>query len=131
MEHLGEVALDAAVRSLDSRDYQPPVAEPWDTPPAVGKDAPDAEAVAMVDAIQEQALSLGWKHDRLYAAGKPSSQNRGLVSYLNPGDLIGEVTRESIEIILPNNVCQRFYNPDVDQPWIRRTVAGPRLIPQK
>jgi hypothetical protein len=43
----------------------------------------------MVDAIQEPAIGLGWKHERLYAMGKPSSQNRGLVSYLNPGDHIG------------------------------------------
>jgi hypothetical protein len=43
----------------------------------------------MVDAIQEPAIGLGWKHERLYAMGKPSSQNRGLVSYLNPGDRIG------------------------------------------
>ena len=26
----------------------------------------------------------------------------------------------SIEIILPNNIRQRFYNPNVEQPWIRR-----------
>ena len=35
---------------------------------------------------------------------------------------IGEVTRESIEIIgpPPRETRTRFYNPDVDQPWIRR-----------
>lgn len=31
-----------------------------------------------------------------------------------------EVTTHSIEIILPNNVRQRFYNPNVEQPWIKR-----------
>jgi hypothetical protein len=55
--------------------------------------------------------------------GKPSSQNRGLVSYLNPADRIGEVTHEAIEIILPNGTRQRFFNPDVEQPWIRRVSA--------
>ena len=121
--HFGETTLQEAVRALDARDYQPPMAEPWDrheAPPAAGKLGAAAEALAMVDAIQEQAIGLGWKHERLYATGRPSSQNRGLVSYLNPGDRIGEVTRQSIEIILPNGVRQHFYNPDVEQPWIRR-----------
>jgi hypothetical protein len=39
---------------------------------------------------------------------------------LNPGDRIGAVTREAIEIILPSGVRQHFYNPDVEQPWITR-----------
>ncbi|MDR3737992.1 MAG: hypothetical protein P4L40_03140 [Terracidiphilus sp.] len=121
--YFGEAVLHEAVRALHTRDYQPPVVEPWDSreaPPAAGKVAAVAEALAMVDAIRERAIGLGWKHERLYAAGKPSSQNRGLVSYLNPGDRIGEVTLESIEIILPNDVRQRFYNPDTDQPWVIR-----------
>ena len=121
--HFGEAILQEAVRALDARDYRPPVAEPWDTPSVVGKAAPAAEAVAMVDAIQEQAVGVGWKQERLYRTGKPSSQNRGLVSYLNPADRIGEVTHEAIEIILPNGVRQHFYNPDVEQPWIRRVSA--------
>jgi hypothetical protein len=126
--HIGEAALQEASGALDARDYQPPAAEPWDShdaPPAAGKVGADAEALAMVDAICEQAIGLGWKHERLYATGKLSSQNRGLVSYLNPADRIGEVTGEAIEIILPNGIRQRFYNPDVDQPWIRRAVAPP------
>jgi hypothetical protein len=119
MASLGEATLDAAVRSLDAKDYLPPATEPWDrhaAPPAAGKAASHAEAIAMVDAIREQALGLGWKQERLYAAGKPLSPLRGLASYLNPGDSIGEVTRESIQVILRSNVYQRFYNPDTDQP---------------
>jgi len=50
---------------------------------------------------------------------------RGLASYLNPGDRIGAVTREAIEIILPSGVRQHFYNPDVEQPWVRRVAGGP------
>jgi hypothetical protein len=112
------------VRTLDARDYQPPIAEPWDrheTPPAVGKVGADAEACAVVDAIREQAISLGRTQEQLYATAKPLSQNRGLVSYLNPGDRIGEVTRQSIEIIgpPPREVHTRFYNMAVEQPWIR------------
>ncbi len=77
----------------------------------------------MVDVISERALALGWSRERLYARGKGIfDPHRGLVCYLKPGDLIGEVAAQSIEIIhpLPSEVRHRFYNPDVDQPWIRR-----------
>ncbi|MCL4853334.1 MAG: hypothetical protein KJZ78_18410 [Bryobacteraceae bacterium] len=131
MEHFGEKALLEAVRNLDARDYHPPVPEP--DKPAAGqpgtRSAASAsdEATAMVDAIAEHALSLGWKRERLYAMGdgKLFSPNRGLVSLLKPGNRIGEVTLQSIEIIglPPTEVRQRFYNPDVDQPWIRRVRA--------
>jgi hypothetical protein len=54
------------------------------------------------------------------------SPDRGLVSFLKPGDRIGEVTLQSIEIVgpPPTGVRQRFYNPDVDQPWIRRVARS-------
>ena len=82
----------------------------------------------MVDAICERALALGWKRERLYGTGRGRlfSQDRGLVSFLRPGDRIGEVSLQAIEIIgpPPTEVRQRFYNPDVDQPWIRRTRPG-------
>jgi hypothetical protein len=101
------------------------MAEPWDrheAPPAAGKIAVVTEALALVDAIHEQAISLGWTQEQLYTTAKPLSQNRGLVSYVNPGDRIGEVTRQSIEIIgpPPREVHTRFYNMAVEQPWIRR-----------
>lgn len=128
LEHFGERRLADAVRSLDARDYQPPVAEP-DTPPrSQDKGNGDAdglpESIAKVDAICERALELGWKRERLYGTGhgRLFSQDHGLVSSLRPGDRIGEVSLQSIEIIgpPPTEVRQRFYNPDVDQPWIRR-----------
>ena len=128
LEHFGERSLADAVRSLDARDYQPPVAE-LDTPPRspVKRNADadgSAESIAMVDAICERALALGWKCERLYCNGNGRlfSQDRGLVSFLRPGDRIGEVSLQAIEIIgpPPTEVRQRFYNPDVDQPWIRR-----------
>lgn len=134
MAHLGAAALQEAVRTLDARHYGPPVAEPWDRhkfSPASGNAATNVAAIAMVDAIREQALGLGWKEERLYATGKPLSPIRGLASYLNPGDRIGAVTREAIEIILMSGTRQHFYNPDVAQPWIRRLAGGPRPIPQQ
>jgi len=124
-EHFGELPLLEAVRSLDARDYRPPVAEadtPRRTPTAA--EASLTHALSLVDGIRDQALALGWAHDSLYATGGSSrfifGPERGLVCYLRPDDRIGEVTTHSIEIILVNNVRQRFYNPNVDQPWIRR-----------
>ena len=80
----------------------------------------------MVDAISDRAISLGWKLERLHATGTGVfDPQRGLVCYLKAGDRIGEITAQSIEIIrpVPGEVRHRFYNPDVDQPWIRRTVS--------
>jgi hypothetical protein len=123
--HLGEGSLREAVRNLDARNYAPPVAEP-DKPvrPARAADCVAPEAAAMVDAIRDQALSLGWTERSLYG---PSGATRallgkacGLANLLNATDQIGVVTRQSIEIILASGVRQRFYNPDIDQPWMRR-----------
>jgi hypothetical protein len=123
--HFGEDSLREAVRNLDARNYAPPVAEP-DKPvrPARAAEHIASDAVAMVDAIRDQALSLGWTERSLYG---PSGATRallgkacGLANLLNATDQIGVVTRQSIEIILASGVRQRFYNPDIDQPWMRR-----------
>lgn len=121
IEHLGEAALLNAVHTLDARTYRPPVAEPEPKPKSdQATDQAGLAATALVDTIRDQAFSLGWREQRLYAAPKVGHE-RGLVTYLKPGDQIGEVTTQSIEIILPDGVHQRFYNPDVDQPWVVRT----------
>jgi hypothetical protein len=123
--HFGETRLVDAVGNLDAREYQPPVAEP-ETPRRVQRntDGVCSEALALVDTIRDHAISVGWTHESLYQTGGHTrfavSHERGLVCYLKPGDQIGEVTTHSIEIVRPNNVRQRFYNPDVDQPWVRR-----------
>lgn len=125
MAHFGEDALREAVRNFDARNYAPPVAEPG-RPVRVARAAESstAEIVAMVDAIRDQARSLGWTHESLYGAGGPAralfGKACGLAGLLRATDRIGEVTRQSIEIILSSGVRQRFYNPDVEQPWIRR-----------
>ena len=130
VEHFGEAQLVAAAGAFRSGYYEPPVAEDEGPPapvPRVRKTAADTispEAIALVDAISEQALSLGWKRERLYGVGGNGifDPRRGLVCFLKPGDRIGEVALQSIEIIgpPPNGARQRFYNPDVDQPWIIR-----------
>jgi hypothetical protein len=134
VEHLGGDQLLAAVRTLRPSDYSPPA--PEDDGPRVlmpqgrksGSDRITPEALAMVDAIRERALALGWQHERLYGVGNHGifDPRRGLICFLKAGDRIGDVTRQSIEIIgpPPNEVRQRFYNPDVDQPWIKRIEPG-------
>jgi hypothetical protein len=124
--HFGEDRLLEAVRALRT-DYSPPVPEddhPVDSLPQVRRsDHVSAEAIALVDVIAEQALALGWARERLFDPGKGLlDPQRGLVCFLKPGDRIGEVTAQSIEIIhpLPSEVRHRFYNPDVEQPWIIR-----------
>ena len=120
--HFGERALIEAVRSLDARDYAPPVPEP-ETPRRAPRPAELAvETVrGMVAAIAEKATSLGWTHNNLYRTSKSSfGFNCGLAHFLKPSDCIGEVTTHWIEILRTGGVRHRFYNPDVDQPWIRR-----------
>ena len=126
LEHFGEERLLEAVRTMRAADYKPPVAKD-DAPRVPATRSRESshvapEAVAMVDAISERALSLGWKRERLYGAGGRGifDPRRGLVCYLKPGDRIGEVTAQAIEIILKDGVRQHFYNPDVEQPWLKR-----------
>lgn len=132
IEHLGEPMLLEAIRRLRSDTYAPPVAEPLSQAMSSAEVMPgprlpagvDPDAAAMVDAIREQAISLGWKHAALYRV--PDNHRAawradcGLVCHLRQGWRIGEVTRQSIELVGPPplEVRQHFYNPDVEQPWI-------------
>ncbi|HNY42121.1 MAG TPA: hypothetical protein PKJ41_17085 [Bryobacteraceae bacterium] len=123
--HFGEDALRDAIGHLDARVYSPPVAEVEKTArPKPIDDAGLAEATAKVDAIRDRAFELGWTVRSLYGSPiSPSAvrrRDRGLTGCLRPGDQIGEVARESIEIILSSGIRQRLYNPDVEQPWVRR-----------
>jgi hypothetical protein len=89
------------------------------------------EAVAMVDAIRDHAVSLGWTLPQLYrnrASLKfPSGPDWGLVTFLDGGQRLGEVTREFIEIIHPGprESRGRFHNMEVDQPWLKRIKPKP------
>jgi hypothetical protein len=137
----GEAALVAAVEALDPRTYRPPQVEEWEpagaaepppTPthcfPADGDwrfmEPVSPEALAHVDTVREQALSLGWTEAGLYqnrgCYRYPVGGEYGLVCALRGGHTIGQVSRESIEIISPRGSRLRHYNPDVDQPWLRR-----------
>jgi hypothetical protein len=118
----GDRALIDAIRNLDARIYAPPVPEPEEPPLSPRRvDVALENAVTMVDAITEKAMALGWTRESLYRTStSPFGFNCGLAHFLNASDRIGEVTTYWIEIIRANGGRNSFYNPNVDQPWIRR-----------
>jgi len=155
IERFGEDELLSAIQSLDPKAYPPPVLETFgrDDPPPPVQTKPEKKppatpqyffpkegdwrftrkvppsAVAKVDAVRDQALSLGWSEVKLYQnRGRfrfPCGQDYGLVCFLDENERIGEVTRQYIEIIgpPPRENRLRFYNPDVDQPWLKKTKS--------
>ena len=132
----GEMTLQNALRAFRVADYRPPAPDAFSGRSGAKEQAiperaarPDgarlrAGAEVAVEAIRDQALALGWTHERLY--GRPASDQPGqrgdlVTALLRPGTRIGEVTRQWIEIIGPppyENIL-RFYNPDVEQPWVK------------
>lgn len=90
-----------------------------------------AESKAKVDAIHDQAISLGWTEDGLYRATGdhpfPYGQDYGLICFVEPNIQIGEVTTESIELIKMHTAkngriirsSTRYYNPDIKQSWMK------------
>ena len=155
IERFGEDALRSAVQALDPKAYSPPSTEPPGTsgsrnlqeppapPPAAQRerhiypkegDWPfthpvPPSAVAKVDAIREEAMAKGWREARLYQnRGRfrfPCGEDYGLVCFVDGDERIGEVTRQSIEIVgpPPRETVLRFYNPDVEQPWHRKSAG--------
>lgn len=133
VEHLGEAQLVAAARALRAGDYRPPLPEEFErtkaAEPIPAKPNPEAERIArakqVVDEVCDCALALGWTMESLYFCEgyerRPFATRYGLVCYIGE-HRIGEVTRQSIELIgpPPMETRSRFYNPDVDQPWIKR-----------
>jgi hypothetical protein len=134
---LGAPALAAAVKSFDPRRYEPPrpdddlggarvrAARPPAGPsghafPASGDwrftEPVDADAIAKVDAVRDAAIALGWTEAGLYGNRGhlrfPYARGYGLVCFLDGDAAIGEVTRESIEIVRQRGARTRFRNPD-------------------
>lgn len=144
LRRFGEQPLVAAVKALDPRQYRPPeVADFAPAPevelpavvhryPAEGEwpftESVSPEAVAQVDAIRDQALSLGWSEAELYRnrghLRYPVGHEYGLVCLLHGGRTIGEVTARCIEIIYPNGNRLRHYRPSSPQPWLRPVSAA-------
>jgi hypothetical protein len=131
----GEAALVDAVRTINAGSYRPPLPDEYEPPksatPIVPRPNPEAERLArarqLVDAIRDGAVALGWTMESLYFSDgyerRQFGPRYGLVCYVHVQDRIGEVTRQSIELIgaPPLETRSRFYNPDVDQPWMKRT----------
>ena len=137
VEHFSEAQLLAAVRTFRAYDYKPPLPEEFDRTmrpePIPSKPSPEGERIArakqLVDEIRDRALALGWTMESLYFSDgyerRPIGSRYGLVCYFGAQDRIGEVTRQSIELIgrPPMETRLRFYNPDVEQPWIIRKIS--------
>ena len=133
--HYGKEALQAVIREFDPADYYSPVnrqPEPFLFPKTGDWNCTEwvsPVSVRKVDAIRDHALSLGWSEARLYRnRGRfrfPLGEDYGLVCFLEENQRIGEVTRRYIEIVGPpprENIL-RFHNPDVDQPWLKKSEA--------
>ena len=132
IEGFGEAQLLTAMGSLRASSYEPPHSDGVDqAPPAEptpSKASPEAERIAraaqLVDVIRDEALALGWTTASLYFCKgyerRPIGPRYGLVCYIGQEQRIGEVTRQSIELVgpAPGETRMRFYNPDVEQPWI-------------
>jgi hypothetical protein len=135
----GEAALVEASRRRDSRRYAPPEPvmlasrERFERPLEIAQ----AQARVKVEAIMDEAVALGWNADVLVGMGSGrDAGNAGdatrrpaavLGECLRAGAEVGRITRESIEILLPSGVRQHFYNPDVEQPWIRGESNGANI----
>jgi hypothetical protein len=80
-------------------------------------EAATPEAVAMVDAIRDQALALGWSEAGLYqnrgVLRFPCGHDYGLVCFLHSGARVGEVAEQWIEIINLSDARLRFYKQSV------------------
>ena len=93
------------------------------------------EAICQVDAIRDRALACGWTLGGLYGDRGdhpfPAGSGYGLVCFLGGDREIGEVCSRWSEVVgpAPEGHALRFYNPAVDQPWIKhRTPATAERI---
>ena len=137
IEAFGEQLLLDAVRTFDPEMYRSPLHDDFEktkpAAPVVARTSPESERLArallLVDEIRDQTLALGWTTESLYFCDgydrRPLMAGYGLVCYVGAGHLIGEVTRQSIELIGPQpvGVRSRFYNPNVEQPWMKRNES--------
>jgi hypothetical protein len=142
IQTFGEEILLTAVRNLDVAGYRPPLPDEFEKAKSAEslpvRPNPESERLArvraLVDGIRDTALALGWTPDSLYFCDGyerfPIAPRYGLVCYIRTDHRIGKVTRQSIELIglPPEEIRSRFYNPDVEQPWIRRTRPQNPLV---
>ncbi len=143
IEGLGKEVLQIAIRDFDPKSYRPPItpnAEPAaPLEPAIKdwlypagqiwkcRQKVTSKAVAKVDAIRDTAMAKGWSEARLYQnQGRfrfPCGDDYGLVCFVGGLRRIGEIKTRYVEIISETAGREnrlRFFNPDVDQPWLKR-----------
>lgn len=143
IEIFGKETLQQALRDFNPKSYTPPVpprAESSHTAESVRKDwlypasqawkcrqKVTSEAVAKVGGIRDEAMAKGWSEARLYQnQGRfrfPCGEDYGLVCFVDGSRRLGEITARYIEIVSETagrENCLRFFNPDVDQPWLKR-----------
>ncbi len=143
IELFGKETLQQALCDFNPKSYTPPVPprpESSHSTELVRKDwlypagqawkcrqKVTSKAVAKVDAIRDEAMAKGWSEARLYQnQGRfrfPCGEDYGLVCFVEGSRRIGEITARYIEIISETAGREnrlRFFNPDVDQPWLKR-----------
>ena len=128
LDRFGPQAILAAIRSLTPKAYDPPRAETESRRPEHPARDDDRinRAIRLVDAIREKAVDLGWNLERLYrhegfhkrpfagTTGSSATSDRKTASAMLRARPLRSSGRQ------PRETRLRFYNPDVDQPWIRR-----------
>lgn len=153
IEHIGEQALQIAIKNFDPRKYVPPSeetyiayrdfvygfpAQPQGQEPTshlfpqegewIFTKEVTSEVVKKVDAVRDDAMRLGWTQAGLYQnRGRfpfPYGQDYGLVCFLSGGRQIGKVNAQYIEIVTARSgSANRFYNTNCTQPWITIPAA--------
>lgn len=133
----GEPALLEGVRTLDADLYRPPMPDQFEkmklAEPVLASSRAKRERIArargLVDEVRDQALALGWSMDRLYFwdEARPWDAKSGLICYVGAQHRLGRVTGQWIELIgpAPAEPRTRFYNPEVEQPWVKRIGTQP------
>jgi hypothetical protein len=147
IEIFDKETLQQALRDFNPKSYTPPmapIADPAISAETVRKDwlypasqawkcrqKVTSEAVAKVDVIRDEAMAKGWSEARLYQnQGRfrfPCGEDYGLVCFVDGSRRIGEITTKYIEVISETAGREnrlRFFNPDVDQPWLKRTESN-------
>jgi len=86
------------------------------------------QVAARIRAREAETLAAGWDFGALWESRFwhiVDGRNRpGLVALMHPGDKLGKITGDYIEIIRPSGVVHRLYHPDRDKPGEKRVAAG-------
>ncbi|TYO95149.1 hypothetical protein [Desulfallas thermosapovorans] len=86
------------------------------------------KVAARIRAREAEALAAGWAFGDLWESRFWHLVNRrnrpGLAALMRPGDKLGAITKDYIEIVHRSGAVNKFYHPDRDKPGEKRVVAG-------